>query len=63
MPMNYLPETIAELVHGKSVEILNDVGFCVPDWETLARLQSAGFPVDHESQMVRVTRQLVQATL
>ena len=49
-------ETISNLVHKKSVEILTEVGFCVPDDNALARLDSAGFPIDHGSQMVRITR-------
>jgi trimethylamine--corrinoid protein Co-methyltransferase len=61
--VNYLPETIAELVHGNSVQILNDVGFCVPDREALARLQAAGFPVNRESQMVWLTPELLDTAL
>ncbi len=61
--MDYLPKSIAELVHEKSVEILRDVGFCVPDREALARLESAGFPVQHESHMVQVTDDLLDAAL
>ena len=53
--MNRLPEFIAELVPARSVEILGGVGFCVPEQEALARLKIAGFPVDRDSQMVRVT--------
>jgi trimethylamine--corrinoid protein Co-methyltransferase len=63
MPMHYLPESIAELVHCRSVDILSDVGFCVPDREALVRLQSAGFPVDPELQMVRMTAELLDAAL
>jgi trimethylamine--corrinoid protein Co-methyltransferase len=54
---------IAELVHEKSVEILMEVGFCVPEIDTLARLDSAGFPVDQETQMVRLTPDLLTAAL
>jgi trimethylamine--corrinoid protein Co-methyltransferase len=54
-------DSIADLVHEKSVEILKDVGFCVPEPETLSRLESAGFPTDHESQMVRVKQELIDA--
>ena len=54
---------IAELVHEKSVEILTDVGFCVPENDTLARLDSAGFPVNQETQMVRLTPELLAAAL
>jgi len=54
---------IAELVHEKSVEILTEVGFCVPENDTLARLNSAGFPVNQETQMVRMTPELLAAAL
>ena len=57
------PEIIADLVHEKSLEILKEVGFCVPDQEVLARLGSAGFPVDRDSQMVRLTSELVEVAL
>ena len=56
-------EKIAELVHEKSIEILQDVGFCVPDDNVLARLDSAGFVVDQESQMIRITPELLSAAL
>lgn len=52
---------IAELVHEKSVEILQEVGFCVPDENVLARLDSAGFIVAFDSQMVRITPELLDA--
>ena len=42
-------ETIATLVHEKSVEIL--------------KLESAGFPIDRESQMVRITPDLLMSAL
>ena len=54
------PRAIAELVHSKSVEILEEVGFCVPDSAVLSRLDSAGFPVDLERQMVRITPELLE---
>ena len=57
--MNRLPESVAELVHTRSVEILSEVGFCVPERETLSRLEAAGFPVDRGSQMVRITTELL----
>ena len=63
MTANRLSESVAELVHEKSVEILCEVGFCVPEQEALTRLQAAGFPVDWESQMVRVTPELLDAAL
>ncbi len=56
-------ENIADLVHEKSVEILQAVGFCVPDQNVLARLDSAGFLVDMESQMVRISPELLAAAL
>jgi trimethylamine--corrinoid protein Co-methyltransferase len=58
-----LSESIAELVHIKSVEILTEVGFCVPEPEALARLEAAGFPVDREAQMVRLTPELLETAL
>jgi trimethylamine--corrinoid protein Co-methyltransferase len=60
---SYLSDSIAELVHERSVEILVEVGFCVPEQGALARLESAGFPVDRESHMVRVTPELLQTAL
>ena len=61
--MRYLSGTIAELVHQRSVEILSEVGFCVPDREVLTRLEAAGFGVDHGSQMVRLTAGLLDFAL
>lgn len=56
-------DSIADLVHEKSVEILSEVGFCVPEADALARLDAAGFPVNWESQMVRVTPELLETAL
>jgi len=56
-------DSIAELVHSKSVEILSEVGFCVPEPGALGRLEAAGFPVDWESHMVRVTPDLLETAL
>jgi trimethylamine--corrinoid protein Co-methyltransferase len=56
-------QAIAELVHIKSVEILKEIGFCVPDEDTLRRLDKAGFPVDTKSQMVRITEDLLETGL
>jgi trimethylamine--corrinoid protein Co-methyltransferase len=56
-------QTIANLVHEKSIEILTEVGFCVPDENVLARLDSAGFPTHQESQMARLTPELLDAAL
>lgn len=64
LPLPYpLPEHIVEEVHQRSVEILTEVGFCVPEEQALSRLEKAGFRVDRESQMVRVTPELVDAAL
>ena len=63
MLSNRMTDSTAELVHGKSVEILSEVGFCVPERGALARLEALGFPVDWESQMVRVTPELLQTAL
>jgi len=63
MSKTHPTETIAKLVNEKSLEILSEVGFCVPDDSVLARLDSAGFLVNHESQMVRITPQLLDVAL
>jgi trimethylamine--corrinoid protein Co-methyltransferase len=63
MRKSHQSENIADLVHEKSVEILREVGFCVPDENVLARLDTAGFLVDLESQMVRITPELLAAAL
>ncbi len=54
---------IPELVHQKSVEILAEIGFCVPEESALARLEGAGFPVDWDAQMVRVIPELLETAL
>ena len=54
---------IPELVHQKSVEILAEIGFCVPEESALARLEGAGFPVDWETHMVRVIPELLETAL
>ena len=56
-------ENIANIVHESSVDILTDVGFCVPDGDLLARLDQVGFIVDQESQMVRITSDLLDTAL
>ena len=61
--MSGVPGDIVELVHTRTVEILSEVGFCVPEREALARLQAAGFPVDQDSQMVRITTELLDEAL
>jgi len=61
--VNRLSDSIAELVHEKSVQILSQVGFCVPEMGALARLETAGFPVDRDSRMVRMTPELLETAL
>lgn len=56
-------DTIAGLVHEKSVEILNEVGFCVPDAPTLNKLASAGFIVNTETQMVQIPPEFFQEAI
>jgi trimethylamine--corrinoid protein Co-methyltransferase len=63
MPADYQRDSMVELVHEKSVEILSQVGFCVPEQGALLRFEAAGFPVGHESQMVRVTPELLETAL
>jgi len=58
-----LDNSIADLVHAKSVEILSEVGFCVSDGDALGRLEALGFPVDRESNMVRITPELLETAL
>ena len=55
--------SIANLVHDKSIEILSEVGFCVPDPPTLHKLASAGFIVDPTTQMVRIPLELFKEAL
>ncbi|MGD2143279.1 MAG: trimethylamine methyltransferase family protein, partial [Anaerolineae bacterium] len=50
-------------VHAASVDILTEVGFCVPAPEVLDQLDLAGFPVERASQMVRVTAGLLETAL
>ena len=63
MPGRYLSESVAERIHVKTVEILAEVGFCVPEAEALARLEAAGFQVDWGAQMVRASPELVWEAL
>jgi len=56
-------ENIAPLIHEKSVEILFETGFCVPDTEALTRLEEAEFVVDWDTQMVRVPPQILETAL
>jgi trimethylamine--corrinoid protein Co-methyltransferase len=63
MLANGLGDPAVELVHAKSAEILSEVGFCVPEHEALTRLEAAGFLVNWESQMVRVTPEILSTAL
>ena len=63
MRWNQQSKKIAELIHQKSMEILSEVGFCVPEESVLQTLVQAGFIVDKESQMVRVTQELLDTAL
>ncbi|MBN1146651.1 MAG: trimethylamine methyltransferase family protein [Anaerolineales bacterium] len=56
-------DKITELVHEKSAEILEEVGFCAPEAGTLKRLEAAGFQVDHASQMARIPPELLESAL
>jgi trimethylamine--corrinoid protein Co-methyltransferase len=56
-------DTIANLVHESSLEILQEVGFCVPDKDLLNRLVKEGFKVDPETQMVQIGSDLLEAAL
>ena len=53
----------AELIHEKSVEILEEVGFCVPEESVLDRLSTVGFRINRETQMVRLVPGLVENAL
>lgn len=56
-------EKIADLVHQQSMKILTEVGFCVPEDNLLSRLAKAGFIVNEESRMVRITQELLDTSL
>lgn len=58
-----LPDSITELVHEKSIEILAEVGFCVPEVGALRRLETAGFQIDPDKQMVRVSADQVKSAI
>ena len=60
---NQNSQKIASLVHKKSTQILLETGFCVPDKAVLNRLAAYGFIVDPESQMVRITSEILGAAL
>ncbi len=63
MYWNQPSEEITNLVHQKSVEILSEVGFSVPDPETLTKLKGIGFVVDDETQMACITNDLLDEAL
>jgi trimethylamine--corrinoid protein Co-methyltransferase len=63
MYWNQQSRKLADLVHQKSIEILTEVGFCVPEEKTLSRLVKAGFIVEKETQMVRITQELLDTAL
>ena len=56
-------EPISRLVHDKTVELLTEVGFCVPDEKALALLVSAGCDVNLETQMVRLSEKNIEKAL
>lgn len=51
------------LIHEKSVEILTEVGFCVPEGNVLSRLEHSDFIVDRDHQMVRLAPEMVESAL
>ena len=63
MRWNQQSEKTADLVHHKSMEILTEVGFCVPVDNLLPRLAKSGFIVDKETRMVRLTQDLLDTAL
>jgi trimethylamine--corrinoid protein Co-methyltransferase len=63
MSASPLTQISPERIHEKSVEILDEVGFCVPEKSALQRLETAGFLVDHDTQMVRVSPALLEEGL
>ena len=60
---NQQSNELAELVHQKSMEILSEVGFCIPSKNLLTRLGKAGFLINKETQMVRVSEELLNTAL
>jgi len=63
MYWNQQSKNIAELVHQKSMEILTEVGFCVPEKSLLSRLAKVGFIVNKETKMVQITQELLNTSL
>jgi len=60
---NQQPEKIGELVHQKSMDILTEVGFCVPEENLLSQLERADFIVNKETKMVKVSQDLLDTAL
>ncbi len=63
MNMTKRSESIANIVHEQSLNILKDVGFCVPDQDLLIRLKTEGFQVDLETEMVLISTDLLESAL
>ena len=56
-------ERVANIVHEQSIDILRDVGFCVPDRALRGKLDRKGFQVDLESDMVKIPADLLDSAL
>ncbi|MBG7610547.1 MAG: trimethylamine methyltransferase family protein [Anaerolineae bacterium] len=63
MVWNQQSKILADIVHQKSIEILMEVGFCVPEEKVLSRLIEAGFIVNKESKMAKITQELLDTAL
>lgn len=63
MYWNQPSNNLAELVHQNSIDILTEVGFCAPEESLLSRLEKAGFIVNKETRMVRITQELLETAL
>ncbi|MFC2028609.1 trimethylamine methyltransferase family protein, partial [Chloroflexota bacterium] len=63
MRWNQQSEKLAEIVHERSMDILSDVGFCVPEKSLHSRLDEVGFKVNQETSMVKVTQELLDSAL
>lgn len=60
---NQNTDLLAQIVHEKSVEILAETGFCVPDSEALHKLEASEFIVDWDTQMVRIPGEIFETAL
>ncbi|MBC8335182.1 MAG: hypothetical protein ISR59_04055 [Anaerolineales bacterium] len=60
MHWNQQSKKLANLVHQKPIKILDDVGFCIPEDKLLTRLTKAGFLVDIDTRMVKVSSDLLE---